>query len=96
MEDGLHGVGLRFETGARGDSEEAILGIDGSQLASLIKFHPGNVVTNQGLIQDFLKGGGWGKVKYSSDDHTHPTPAMPVGAPSTVHHRHSRDPSPLL
>ena len=53
MEDGLHGVGLRFETGARGDFEESILGIDGSQLASLIKFHPGNVVTNQGLIQDF-------------------------------------------
>ena len=29
--------------------------------------------TMQGLIQDFLKGGGWGKVEYSSDDHIHPS-----------------------
>ena len=32
-----------------------------------------------GADPGFLKGGGggWGKVNCSSDDHTHPTPAMP-------------------
>ena len=35
-------------------------------------------ILRAGADPGFLKGDGWSKIKYSSDDYTHPTPAMPI------------------
>jgi len=53
VEDGLHGNGVAALRGARGNTKESVLGVDGSQVTLLVESEPGDVVTNAGDVITF-------------------------------------------
>jgi len=44
--DGAHGIGVGVHRGARSHTEEAVLGIDGVELAVRTEFHPGDIIAD--------------------------------------------------
>ncbi len=55
--EGGHGVGVGFGAGAGGYAEEAVLGIDGAELAGGVGFDPGDVVADGPDLPAFETGG---------------------------------------